>query len=124
MNVQFPPIFNSHWKQPGIKAAFVTESHPHHPGECINCGGIGTMTTFCATAGPFDNPPVGKLIAHFGNGKWWGGANFSASCPVCNGTGRRPGYNPGPTRANPIKAKAEMDKLKPMNTGQTESLDD
>ena len=124
MSIKFPPVFQTYWKMAGIKAAFVTEAQPKHPGECSNCGGIGTLTTFCATQGPFDNPPGGKLIAHFGNGKWWGGANYSAICPVCNSTGKDPEYKSSPVRANPIKVKEALLSLSKMDTGQTEPIQD
>lgn len=44
------------------------------------------MSTFVGVSGPFNTPPVGKdIVAHYGDGKWWGGQNFTAPCPVCGG---------------------------------------
>lgn len=90
MSIQFPREFTPMWKAAGVKAAFVTEAHPNKPSDCVNCGGIGTMTTFCATAGPFNVPPAPNHVGHFANGKWWSGQNYSFNCPVCNGSGLNP----------------------------------
>lgn len=125
MTIQFPPEFQTYWKMPGTKTAFVSEIQPKRPADCGNCGGVGTMVTFCARQGPFDNVPVGaSVVAHYANGKWWGGSNFSASCPVCKGTGRNPQHKESPIRMNPIQAKLALESLKNMNTGQTESIED
>jgi len=97
MSIQFPSEFHAWWRMPGVKAAFVSEITPKRPADCPNCGGIGTMTTFCALAGPFENPPVGhNVVAHFGNGKWWGGQHNTAPCPVCKGIGLDPTHKETP----------------------------
>ncbi len=122
MSIQFPPEFNAFWRMPGTKAAFVSEVHPTHPHDCTNCGGIGSMVTFCALAGPFDAPPVGpNVIAHYANGKWWGGTNYTANCPVCKGNGRNPDYKDPPARKHTIEWKSTWAHAQ---TGQTEPIQD
>jgi DnaJ-class molecular chaperone len=100
MSVHFPSEFNAYWRMPGTKAAFVSEVATTNPKDCKNCGGIGTMTTFCALAGPFDAIPAG--VAHFANGKWWAGAHYSANCPDCHGTGLDPKHVESPIRKGVI----------------------
>lgn len=87
--MRYPQAFQDMWRAGNTKAAFVSEAVSKKASDCQNCGGAGMMATFIAVMGPFDNLPVGKgIIAHYANGKWWGGANFTAPCPVCGGSGR------------------------------------
>jgi hypothetical protein len=89
--MKFPREFAEAWKQPNVKAAWFSETKPLRATDCENCGGSGFMSTFVGLSGPFDNVPVGKgVVAHFANGKWWGGSHFTAACPVCNGSGKAP----------------------------------
>jgi hypothetical protein len=89
--MKFPPEFLEAWKQANVKAAWVSEMKPSRSDDCQNCGGSKFMSTFIALSGPFNDPPFGKgVVAHFANGKWWGGSTYTASCPVCNGAGKIP----------------------------------
>lgn len=124
-NLQFPPEFKYYWKDPNTKAAFVSEPLPRHPSDCRNCGGLGTMFTFIAQTGPFDNPPVGKdIVAHWGSGKWWGGKNYTAHCPICKGTGKNTEYKSPPIRVNPIRTKQATESLGKLDAGTTEYIEE
>jgi hypothetical protein len=82
MNKQFPREFQSIWAQPGIRAAFVSENISLLPSDCQNCGGLGFLSTFVASEGPYNSPSV-KGVSHYSDGKWWVGTTYAAVCPVC-----------------------------------------
>jgi hypothetical protein len=84
MSKQFPAEFQSIWQQPGIKAAFVSENAPLLPSDCENCGGLGFLSTFVASDGPFKSPSA-TGANHYDDGKWWKGSTYTAVCPVCHG---------------------------------------
>lgn len=84
MSKRFPQELQNLWRQPGIKAAFISENEPLLEEDCPNCGGLGLFSTFIATNGPFNNPSA-KGVNHFADGKWWVGQTFTAPCPVCGG---------------------------------------
>ena len=96
MNINFPPEFRKHLTTPNIKGAFVSKIEGKHPRDCKNCGGIGTIILFIATAGPFISVPSG--IAHWADGKWWAGKNFEEACPDCKGTGLNPHFQEQPVK--------------------------
>jgi hypothetical protein len=107
---QYPPQFEVYCRNPGLKAAFVSEIKPSRESDCKNCGGIGTFVIFLATEGPYDYPPNGvvekarngipakQIIAKYVNGKWWGGKSVEEACPVCHGLCIEPGYLAKPIR--------------------------
>lgn len=124
----YPAQFSTYCKNPNLKGAFVTIIKPSRPGDCKNCGGIGTMIIFLATEGPYDFSPNGLIehangdtpakyvIAKWVNGKWWGGRSVEEACPVCHGLGIEPDYVKPPISmrkaimANPLKIiKSEVE---------------
>ena len=92
MRKQFPREFSTLVRGIGVKKAFVSDAVALNPLECDNCGGVGTLTLFLATKGPFQSPEppnketVNKYEDPFG---WWVGSNYSFPCPVCDGIGRK-----------------------------------
>lgn len=92
-------------QDPRVKVALLLE-YKADPDGCSNCGGMGFISMFLATNGPFDGPGSGKQVSKYHNGKWWcapsGSMEFgtiSATCPVCAGIkdiGRNAVYVPGP----------------------------
>ena len=86
---------------------------PARPGDCKNCGGIGTLIIFLATEGPYDFPPNGKdMIAKFHNGKWWGGKSVEEACTVCHGLGRDPDYVAPPLRIRELDMAGVVTKMR------------
>jgi hypothetical protein len=88
-------------RNPKVKKAIALEYAQEH-GQCENCGGIGFMSFFLATMGPFDEPGQGRLVSKFHDGKWWCAPGFiepakdaektnmrfgtvSVTCSVCHG---------------------------------------
>jgi hypothetical protein len=85
-------------KSPDVKLALFLE-YERDPRLCENCGGVGFLSMFLATNGPFDSPGSSKYVSKFHNGKWWCAPAFegenstetmkygtvSAPCPVCKG---------------------------------------
>ena len=62
------------------------------PGDCLNCGGLGSLVLFVASEGPYPTPAApyrgdGK-VSKFYDGKWWIGNSHSFVCPECNGLGK------------------------------------
>ena len=91
-NMQFPSELKFYLKGAGVKAAWMSENKPISPRDCPNCGGLGVMSVFVATDGPYEspaNPYAGSTEApqssHWDNGKWWIGEAHTANCPVCHG---------------------------------------
>jgi hypothetical protein len=81
----FPSSFKLLWREPTTKAAFIGDEPTDQNAKCHNCGGRGFMTTFIATAGPFEHPPARPKVGHWHDGKWWVGSTEIANCPVCGG---------------------------------------
>jgi hypothetical protein len=87
----FPDVLVKLAQDPRVKKAFYLE-YEKQPGECENCGGMGVMSLFLATNGPFREPSGGKFVCKWHDGWWWsapsGDLHFgtvSAPCPVCHG---------------------------------------
>lgn len=91
----FPPEFKILFRQPEVRGAFVSGITTNHPGDCLNCGGVGKVFVFLATVGPVNNPPVGVAV-HFAGGKWWGGSTKGGICPACKGSGQDASYGEKP----------------------------
>jgi hypothetical protein len=71
-------------KDPGTRAAWMSENAALGPDDCKNCGGVGFLYLFVATSGPFHAPPssgIGKWDEAIQ--KWWVGQTHSYPCPVC-----------------------------------------
>lgn len=92
MSRKYPPEFNQLVKDPNVRGAFVSVLDRRHPKECPNCGGIGTLIIFLATAGPLLDPPGSPAIAKFVNDNWWAGMSDERACPICKGTGIDPKF--------------------------------
>lgn len=104
MSKVFPDTLKRIMFAAGVKQAFLLEPTDTH-GSCDNCGGVGYISFFLATMGPFDEPGVGKVISKWHDGKWWcapsGDLHFGTVaelCPVCGGNTPkvRPVYVPMP----------------------------
>ena len=112
----FPDVIVRMAKDPRVKKAFYLE-YEKVDGECEECGGMGIVSLFLATMGPFDEPGGGNLISRLYDGKWWCAPGFidpqkdkdktnlrfgvvSAPCPKCRGIkkGGKPVYVPMPQK--------------------------
>jgi RNA polymerase subunit RPABC4/transcription elongation factor Spt4 len=82
MDLTFPKEFDFYMRDPGVRAAFVSENVSPKKTDCPNCGSIGYMYIFVATGGPFRDPTGGK-INHWSREGWYTGETKSAVCPVC-----------------------------------------
>jgi len=103
MDKHFPKVLQMMATNPQIKKYFLLE-YPQEQEACPNCGGVGFISFFLATSGPFDEPagPGGKhpLVSKWHDGKWWcapsGDLHFgtiSSACPDCSGKPKpRPVY--------------------------------
>jgi len=89
----YPKEFKLYATAPAVKKTFVSDVQASNPLDCPNCGGMGTMSIFCAVKGPFESPdPSGKQDAagnfysnHHDKYGWWVGITYSHYCPVCDG---------------------------------------
>ena len=72
-----------------VKAAFVSALDAVNPNECKNCGGVGTISLFLATKGPFQSPSSSREDCNkYESGVgWWVGQHYSVNCPDCGGVG-------------------------------------
>lgn len=89
MDKIFPKDFYYYSTEPGVKATLYIEIPPLKTGNCENCGGNGQMYLFCATGGPYPNSPGLGTIGKWHDNAWWTGETHGATCPVCNGFGRK-----------------------------------
>jgi len=71
-----------------VKNVIICDFQPYGADACQNCDGMGKVYVWLLTDGPFDNPPGGKKVGHWINGKWWTGNLFGDTCPVCKGSGK------------------------------------
>ena len=125
MSKTFPQQLMMMARNPQVKKAILLE-YPQEPGQCENCGGIGFISYFLATMGPFDSPGSGSLVSKFHDGKWWCAPGFiepsrdknktnmkfgtvSDTCPICHGlrSSSHPVYVPMPEELS-RKIKAVM----------------
>jgi hypothetical protein len=129
MENQMPKIFPDRLmtlaRNPKVKKAIILE-YEQEAGQCQNCGGIGFLSFFLATMGPFDEAGGGRLVSKFHDGKWWAAPGYiepskdtektnmrfgtvSAPCPVCKGIRKR---MDGPYVPMPDSAREAMVKIK------------
>lgn len=89
MDKHFPPEMIAAARESYVKKAFISDIHGHGlPGECENCGGLGTFVLFLATDGPYQEPlPSKDKTAHWYNNYWWMGKTYEFKCPDCQGLG-------------------------------------
>jgi len=89
MDRQFPPEIKLLLRSSGIKTAFISDIPATNPNECRNCGGVGTLTLFIGTKGPFQSPSSSRDDCNkYEDGVgWWVGQHHSVKCPVCEGIG-------------------------------------
>ena len=107
MDKVFPQKLQQMAKDPMVKKAFLLE-YPQQSGACLNCGGMGFISYFLATMGPFDEPGSGHMVSKYHDGKWWCAPGFvepakddkrtnmrygtvSDTCPVCHGIRKQSG---------------------------------
>lgn len=90
--MEYPTNFPFYFKDPSTKRAWISENKPIAPTDCENCGGLGMLSMFVATDGPFDTPPnpyLGPpeepLVSHWAEGRWWLGHALTGVCPTCHG---------------------------------------
>ena len=90
---RFPSEFAVLARQENVKNSFVSDVQAQLSRDCENCGGIGTMSIFLATEGPYEHAAApyrnDKKSSHFHDGKWWVGKLMSFPCPACRGSGAR-----------------------------------
>ena len=92
----YPKSFRMRAKGIGVKKTFVTDVPITSDYDCPNCGGVGSMTLFCASKGPYQSPwgpgskdKDGEFMSNRWDGSaWWVGTNYSDECPVCDGLGQ------------------------------------
>ena len=106
MDRQFPPIVKQLVSSHAVKKAFISDIQTSNPNECHNCGGVGTLTLFLATKGPFQSSSASREDCNKweeGVG-WWVGQHHAVTCPQCDGLGIRL------TGKNNVKADAQQIK--------------
>lgn len=87
---QIPNELQAMMRHSTVRAAFLSETASPNPTDCQNCGGVGCLYVFLATAGPLQTAPGGGQVGHSDErGRWWVGKTFSAICPECKGLGKR-----------------------------------
>jgi hypothetical protein len=68
---------------PATKAAWMSENVSDNENDCKNCGGVGYLYLFLATAGPFVASPAGVNKWDENLQKWWVGETKAFKCPIC-----------------------------------------
>ena len=78
------------------KKVFLIDPPQGYKGDCENCGGIGNLSAFYSSKGPFIHTPpcpLGEVLksvsdTHYG-WLWYTGKTFDLECPECNGVGKK-----------------------------------
>jgi len=89
MSRHFPKKLLELAKGYNVKKSFISALDPVNPNECKNCGGVGSITLFLATKGPFQSPSSSRSDCNkYEDGVgWWVGQHYSIQCPDCDGLG-------------------------------------
>lgn len=84
-----PKEFDAYFRDPKVKAAWISGSDGVNYTGCDNCSGAGVFVASIAVAGPFEAPQA-KGASHYHDGYWWSVITKVAECPVCHNIKRRP----------------------------------
>ena len=97
------------------KVIFIQPPDPYL-GDCKNCGGIGHLSAFYPSKGPFNYVPhagEGEIIKSVTDSQygwvWYTGKTFDEPCDQCGGMGKDPNH-----KWQPPMSKREYEEINPI----------